>query len=56
VGISVIITFFAYWKIDHTTIVTSVLVGSITAAINFGILIKDFPSLEMRKKLRPDRY
>lgn len=53
---SLLISFFAFWKIDHTAIITSSLIGAINVSINFGIITGQFPSIEMRKKLRNDRF
>lgn len=53
---SALVSFFAYWKIDHTAILMGSLIGAITVSINVGIITNKFPSIQMRKHLSNHRF
>ena len=53
---SVIFTIAAYAAQHSTLIWGTVIVGSILATINFGVLLNDFKSFEQREKLPNDRF
>jgi len=55
-GCAVIFTIAAYASQHSTLIWGTVIVGSILATINFGVLLNDFKSFEQREKLPADRY
>lgn len=56
VGCAIIFTIAAYAAQHSTLIWGTVIVGSILATINFGVLLNDFKSFEQREKLPQDRY
>lgn len=56
IGCSIIFTIAAYAAQHSTLIWGTVIVGSILATINFGVLLNDFKSFEQREKLPNDRY
>lgn len=53
---SLIFSIAAYASQHSTLIWGTVIVGSILATINFGVLLDDFKSFEHREKLPADRY
>ena len=55
-GCTLIFTVAAYAAQHSTLIWGTVIVGSILATINFGVLLNDFKSFEQREKLPNDRY
>jgi hypothetical protein len=55
-GCALIFTIAAYAAQHSTLIWGTVIVGSILATINFGVLLNDFKSFEQREKLPNDRY
>ena len=55
-GASVVFTIAAYASQHSTLIWGTVIVGSILATINCGVLLNDFKSFEQREKLPNDRY
>lgn len=56
IGCAIIFTIAAYAAQHSTLIWGTVIVGSILATINFGVLLNDFKSFEQREKLPNDRY
>lgn len=53
---SLVFSIAAYASQHSTLIWGTVIVGSILATINFGVLLNDFKSFEHREKLPADRY
>ena len=56
IGSSLVFTIAAYAAQHSTLIWGTVIVGSILATLNFGVLLNDFKSFEQREKLPNDRY
>ena len=55
-GCTLVFSLAAYAAQHSTLIWGTVIVGSILATINFGVLLNDFKSFEQREKLPNDRY